>query len=333
MNKTILQFKTLALTVIISTNILTAQTTEFKSRVYVWVKPSNTSMKSLSSEKQFAPVLIMEVKEKKKADTLKALDNSLLTIKREKTFASTTYENEKEIKVTAKDSLIIGAKTYTDGEEVKVEGEQIGIYKANISVSKDSLMINFWLPSDYYTDENVRKSKAFHPDKTYYIKLKNRQAKSFYYANIELSAVTIPFKFHPGFKKGEIDVAPDFATGINVSTFLGYRLGKTTYMYDKYKGMLNTKYSASLGGFVSINSVKLDSSSTAIDLKPLKKETNAPTLSLGGGLVFDIQDFNLGFFVGIDKGIGAEANKWNFNNKLWYGFGIGYKLGVIGKKD
>jgi hypothetical protein len=39
-----------------------------------------------------------------------------------------------------------------------------------------------------------------------------------------------------------------------------------------------------------------------------------------------IYNFNFGFFGGFDLGFGNSAKKWNFNNRPWIGFGIGYNI-------
>lgn len=120
---------------------------------------------------------------------------------------------------------------------------------------------------------------------------------------------------------------------MNINAFLGYRIGKVNYFCDQYKGIIKNKWSYTIGAFLGLNSLKIDSTTSSLSSSPLTSERSAPSLSYGGGIVFNIKDFNVGAFLGADAGLNNVALKWNSHNKLWLGFGLGYKLGFLGKSE
>ncbi|WP_139959327.1 transcriptional regulator [Flavicella sediminum] len=217
-------------------------------------------------------------------------------------------------------------------------------YKANISVSKDSLLINFWLEEiknkTYYDlDKNkklIKKNEyTFVPDEKYFIKLRNRESVSFRKNSGVLSALTIPFKYHPSVKNNGITSNSSIEKDINANVFVGYKLGRAKYIYDKYDGMEEKTSGITIGAFIGLSSQKLDSISTSTNLQHLKKdiEVNVASFSYGIGIVGDIRKFELGFFLGFDNALGSIGNKWNFDNKLWLGVGLGYKLDIFKREE
>jgi hypothetical protein len=275
-----------------------------------------------------------QIKKVPKIDSLHLLKDYKLTRSQEFKVKGINYE-------LAKDSLI-AQENYFLLKTSKPKAERFyldnGKYKANLSISKDSILINFWLweknKKTYYgSTPEERTTFPFDPQTKYFMQLKNRQFESFYYTNYELAILTIPFKCHFGYNTDGKTVDPVFNTNINISTFLGKRMGRASYSYDMYKGMVENNWSVTLGAFLGIGAQKLDSASTSLSEIPLSKEADIPAVSYGLGLLFNISDFNLGVFLGWDKGLGEIGEKWNFDNKPWLGFGFGYKLAFLGKPE
>jgi hypothetical protein len=307
--------------------------TKFKHSVYLKSQGKPSDEKN-QKEKEMSGYKIFEIKSLTTNDTLNLLKNYTLTKSKEMQIKGTKYE-------LSKDSTILKDTNITFKTK-KAKAERFyfdkGCYKANLSISKDTILVNFWLwelndTSWYNATEAQKKKFPFNPETKYFIKLNNRQYESFFYTNWELALLTIPFKYHFGFKESDAEIDPVFNTNINISTLIGKRLGKVSYVYDTYKGMTENNWSATIGGFIGLSSQKVDSTSTSLATSPILKETNIPALSYGLGVVFNISDFNLGVFMGWDNGIGSLGQKWNFDNKPWFGFGFGYKLAFLGKPE
>lgn len=182
---------------------------------------------------------------------------------------------------------------------------------------KSKIHINYWLGNKY--DRNV----------DYYIQLKNRQSVSFWYNTIEGGALTIPFKYRSSFIKNNIEVEEQFNADLNVGMYIGYSFGKVKYMYRKFEDTKPTDWKISIGPFISVSTTKIDSLTTSASDVPLNKERQIATMSLGLGLMTSVSDFRFGLFLGKDIAFGETGKKWNYSNKFWFGFGIGYNLGLI----
>lgn len=318
--------------VLITTFFVQGQTT-FKHKVYIKGKgiPKDSTAK-IQDDKMSSKYVIYEIKQKKVIDTLILEKISNLKTTKEYKSKGVHYEVEKNVKINT-DSIIIFNKNKKYSKRFYLPKRR---HKANLSVSKDSVLINFWLAKNYYNLETEEQKKSpYHPNTKYFIKLKNREYVRFSYSNYEISALTIPFKYHFGFSEDEIEIDPVFNADLNISTFVGKRFGKVSYTYDTYKGIVENNWSVTVGGFLGLSSQKIDSTSTSLDIKPIPidKEVNVPSLSYGIGAVFNISKFNLGLFLGFDKGLGNTAAKWNYDNRLWFGFGFGYKLAFLGKQE
>lgn len=191
---------------------------------------------------------------------------------------------------------------------------------ATIAVDKDDksiLHVNYWLGAKY--DRNEK----------YYLKLENRQYASFWFNSIEGGALTIPFKYRPKFKKNNVDVPSELTADINVGGYLGYSFGKIKYMYRRNEEKDPSKWLVSIGPFLSVSKVDVDSSSSISATEPMKQKKTIAVLSPGIGLMTSINDFRFGVFVGNDWAVGKESQKWDYHNKWWFGFGFGYNLGLI----
>lgn len=322
--------KVLTIIFLITSFLVQGQTT-FKHKVFIKGKGiPEDSLEIKQDEKLLSKYEMFEIKQKSIIDTLVINKSSNLKTTREYKSKGVHYKVEKNVNVNA-DSIIIFTKKKEYSERFYLPK---GKHKANLSVSKDSILINFWLTNNYYNLKPKEQEKSpYLPNTKYFIKLKNREYVSFSYSNYEISALTIPFKYHFGYSENDIEIDPVFNADLNISTFIGKRFGKASYTYDTYKGMIENNWSVTVGGFLGLSSQKIDSTSTSMDDNPLDKEMNVPSLSYGIGAVFNISKFNLGLFLGADKGLGNTAEKWNYDNRLWFGFGFGYKLAFLGKQE
>lgn len=316
---------------LLASNSVFSQAT-FKHKVFVWTDKKEVKkekgIENKSDESQNIDYKIFKLGKVSVEDTFKLDPEATLIEKRSASFDDTDHEMEKKTVYPA-GKIIPYKKKTTKAERFYADGKR---HKANLHVSKDTLYVNFWLCKGYYDKTKAERDSCYYqPNEKYFIRLENRQSMSFIYTNWEVSTLVIPFKYQFGFEWGAHDMPSDVKTDINVNAFVGYRAGKVRFFNDQYKGMTETKWSYTFGGFFGLNATKIDSASTSLSDKPLAKERNVPTFCYGVGVVFNIRDFNIGAFLGADAGLNTAAYKWNYHTKPWLGFGIGYRLGFIGK--
>lgn len=44
------------------------------------------------------------------------------------------------------------------------------------------------------------------------------------------------------------------------------------------------------------------------------------------GVILELNDFQLGMMVGVDRATGDAGRGWVYNGKIWYAFGLGYSF-------
>lgn len=270
------------------------QTTQFRYRV--WIQNKHLLIKDIKTEN---------------ADTITLKAGTIISS--QKKYIKDEIEYTADIRDTLKnDTIILTVK------DVPKKDTLPGW--ATITVDKDDkskLHINYWLGEKYDRNGN------------YYLKLENRQYESFWFNCIEGGALTIPFKFRPQFTKNNISISEQFSADINVGAYLGYTFGKTKFMYRKYEEIEPSKWLVSIGPFFSVSRVEADSMTSLSAIKPLKEKISFATFSPGIGLMTSIYNFRFGVYLGNDLAIGSTAQKWDYHNKWWWGFGIGYNIGLI----
>lgn len=271
-----------------------SQSTQFRYRVYIQSKH-----------------IVIQDEKNENGDTVKLKAGTIVSSQRKFKIGDTEYTAD--VKDTLQQNTILYAS-----KDIPTKKSLPG--KATVAVDKDDkskLHINYWLGSKY--DRNGK----------YYIKLQNRQYASFWFDCIEGGALTIPFKYRPKFTKNNVDVQDDFTADLNVGAYLGYSFGKIKYMYRKNEEKEPQKWLISVGPFLSVSRAEIDSTTTLSAEEPLKKKKAIATVSPGLGLMTSIYNFRFGVFLGNDLAIGSTARKWDYHDKWWWGFGLGYNIGLI----
>lgn len=324
--------------IIFSLGNLQAQT-KFKERVNINIYEKVDADSSIKFLKQEEYSLtkgydIWVINYRTKKDTLELKKGDRLITEIEKTNKGKTY-TVKTDSIVMRDTVMIFESKEKYSSKAEIDP---GTYSANIYASNDTLYVNFWLEtindSTYYDYKNPEESDfQFLPTKKYFITLKNRQSAVFWGHNLEIAAVTIPFKLSFGYEKDNVEVPAEFNTGVNISTFIGRRLTRHSYRYDTFDKMVEKESSFSVGAVLGVSSIEVDSSSTYLSANPVLSKKNVPVFNAGLGAIVNIGDFNLGLFYGYDFGIGKSAAKWNFHQKPWLGFGFGYKVALFTKSE
>lgn len=193
---------------------------------------------------------------------------------------------------------------------------------------------------EVYDTMNLNKIKYYLVDRydrqgKYHLKLENREFISYKTRGFEFGPITIPFKYRFEHTENNIKVNSEFIADINIGVFGGYKRGRYRVRKegDLMKQLANR--SITVGGFVSLSTVTLDSLSTTAGEDPFNKDQTRSigALSPGLGAMFSVYNFNFGAFIGWDVGFGSGAKNWNFHNKPWIGIGVGYGFTNFWKKQ
>jgi hypothetical protein len=183
---------------------------------------------------------------------------------------------------------------------------------------------------DYYIiKKNIK-------DVRYTMQLQNRDYIHFRSFSYDLGAITIPFKIRSGYTRNNVTAHQEIASDFNVALYGGISYGRDRYRYEtgSLKSLPTVK--VTLGAFIGIGKQDIDTLATSTAELPLIKGQTRSLLivSTGVGVLVSFADVKLGWFIGIDTGMGVDANKWNQNARIWNGIGLGYNLaGLWGKKS
>lgn len=209
--------------------------------------------------------------------------------------------------------------------------------KLNLDIAKLQTYIDTYMWLDYAKELILEKDAsgkriAYYAQKyqdNYYLKLKNRDFVSFFYKTGEFGALTIPFKVRPKFKRNDKDISSEFTADINAGTYLGFTFGKVHYAYRNGEEIPPTKFQISVGPFLTVSRIEIDSTNTISAKEPLTAKKSIATLSPGMGLMFSVRELRFGTFIGKDYALGNTGRKWDYRGKTWFGFGFGYNLALI----
>ncbi len=169
----------------------------------------------------------------------------------------------------------------------------------------------------------------------YTISLQNRQFISYNNLSYDFGPIIIPFKYRFGYNSSTIKIDPEVTSNLNIGIFGGPSFGRYRMRLEGTELKELAKIKASLGLFASFSSITLDSLQTTSAIEPLGKTETKTTgvFSYGVGVNAVIYNIQLGVFIGSDNAIGDYSEKWNYNKRIWLGFGLGYNLSGFWKKD
>lgn len=166
-------------------------------------------------------------------------------------------------------------------------------------------------------------------DADYQLKMENRKLLTSIKKGVDFGPLTIPIKYRFQRSKGDVIAPDEFIADFNIGIYAGYRLSKYTASYNTGEKITDVPtVGLSIGGFLNLGTVALDSLNTTIGKIPMKKDTKASigTVSPGLGLMLSLSQVQVGLYTGWDIGFGRSASNWNYNNRPWIGFGIGLNL-------
>ncbi len=165
----------------------------------------------------------------------------------------------------------------------------------------------------------------------YFFQIKKRNTlkeiveyESIPYAVLEVGAVTIPFKYWKGRDGNPNNTSTDFNAGV----YLGRKWGRQRFYYDKDKN--HKSVALTLAIFSGPSKIDITKDNITDTLK-FKKASSQLNLSVGTGAMLSYRSFNIGVFSGYDIPLTTEARNWQYANKRWIGFGVGYSINLLGK--
>lgn len=198
---------------------------------------------------------------------------------------------------------------------------QIGDVRADANLGQ-VYVIQFWPIShepDAITADATKINKASTSSNQFYcIKsadykepaIRKRYKTWLYNAKPNVGTLVVPIKFRP--KQGNIP--SDFTTDFTLGSSFGYSFRMSHYQPNYL----------SIVGVFGVTSVGVDSLTTEGFVK--QPNTKLSAVTPGIGLIIEISGFQIGAVVGWDFVGGTTGQKWVYNNKPWFSFGIGYQF-------
>ncbi len=226
--------------------------------------------------------------------------------------------------------------TLTEDDSLEAKPSQARAYpgrKATIYVDEDEpsrLHVNFWLPSQPIKDDST--GEMLTPDEVrdidFYYDLENRQTVAFRFHAVSFGAITIPLQYRlPYTADNGQEIDGDFATGPTAALYGGYTWGRARYTYLKHaENEIQRERSFTLGGFVGVSTVEVDSASSLSAAEPVTGETTVGVASLGITGLMSFRGVEAGLFIGMDFAGGSAGSKWDYDRRPWVGLGVGFNL-------
>lgn len=129
-----------------------------------------------------------------------------------------------------------------------------------------------------------------------------------------VGASTTLIKIRPGNGKDNEDevIYSEFGNDFNIGITAGWRV-------NNYKDNV----SVSIVGGIGFSSIKVTPQTTR-DF--IDSESTQSSITYSGGLIFEIDKFQISTFVGIDTMSGEIGKNWIYRNRPWIGLGFGYEI-------
>lgn len=147
------------------------------------------------------------------------------------------------------------------------------------------------------------------------------------YATWEFGVTTIPFKYRFGNRSTDsLTAIPNETTvDVNAGIYVGRKWGRTRFFSDKSRTSNSLSYT--FGMFASPMVIVLGPKTSH---QKVSRESNELGIGTGLALMVAYRDINVGILGGFDIPVTGESSKWIYSTQPWIGFGIGYKLALLG---
>jgi hypothetical protein len=185
-----------------------------------------------------------------------------------------------------------------------------GVIQKTIKNNKKYFIENEYYQS--YVNESNSQGK-------YFLLKRPKHSYSYKYRAFTTGTLILPIKI-----RFRVDSFPAQATpDVSVGAFFGYQFGKKDYYSQKENTRSHTWALFAAPGLIPINS----SNST----DSLQRNSTNFGISCGGGYLYELNKFQMGFFVGYDFVFGDPSKTWIYqpgrnSNKPWISVAIGFKF-------
>jgi hypothetical protein len=153
----------------------------------------------------------------------------------------------------------------------------------------------------------IKKSDFDALDKTDHYSTSWRKLRNF---DLSFGVLTVPFKLRPKIDETNFTLTTD----ITIGPYFGVtkRLSSSRRFYMTIPATLGLSF------------INIDNNNTS-NVEFDNDISVVPGITWSAGLIFQLEDFNIGFVLGQDYASGV-GEKWRYNGELWYSFAIGYNF-------
>jgi hypothetical protein len=198
---------------------------------------------------------------------------------------------------------------------------QIGDVRTDANLGQ-VYVIQFWTITDEpaaITTDATKINKATTSNNQFYCvkvsdykepAIKKRYKTWIYNAKPNVGTLVVPIKFRP--KQGSVPF--DFTTDFTLGSSFGYSFRMSHYQPNYL----------SIVGVFGVTSVGVDSITTSGFIT--EPNTKLSAVTPGIGIITEISGFQIGAVIGWDIVGGTTGEKWIYNSRPWFSFGIGYQF-------
>lgn len=228
-------------------------------------------------------------------------------------FSGPVYRTDADLKVIGvsdnKDYTISGGLVYRKMDEE--DGYHYIKVLSGVTTESNKVKINF---DDSKTETSGTLYKVNATDLKSYNKI--------WQQGMSWSTLILPVKYRPAIDFNGTKFEKTFSTDLSIGPFLGYKF-KTGKSYNQF---------FEIGAFAGPTLIQFPST-----VVPNNGQTNQNNITndnligftYGWGLVFQFDQLQIGLIKGVDQLGGEKSKQWQYDNKCWWSFAIGYKF--IGK--
>lgn len=217
------------------------------------------------------------------------------------------------------------------------------VLNANVKQKGDTLLLDFWnfaanldapaSPRHKYVSPNDSVGKHGKVTYLYFMQITPRDIISqpvtyisLPYATTEVGVATVPFKFRRG-NTSKI-VSNQLLSDISLGPYIGRKWGRTRFYADKERN--HNSAALTLAFMASPTIISIDSTNTRGEVKTKSDEMGITTAIAA---MYAYRDVNIGLYLGTDNPVTGKSGRWAYASKPWIGFGIGYKVKILGAKE
>lgn len=220
------------------------------------------------------------------------------------------YPDYDEIEISGEDYVILNYPNFTNGTQFNTSKRAVvtlvtGQSPVHIDiVGKDSIGNTRYINGKKLA---IKKTDFDALNKTDHYSISWKKKRNY---DFSFGILTVPFKLRP-----KID-----STSMNITTdiTLGPYFGITKRLSSSKRFYLTVP--ATLG----LSFINIDNNNTS-NVTFDENIGIVPGITWSTGLIFQLEDFNIGVVLGQDFASGIGEN-WKYNGKLWYSFAIGYNF-------